>query len=460
VTFAAFRVRSFRFQWPADLLTSWAFEMESLVLGWYVMVHTGSVLLLTVFGSLQFLGTLAAPVYGVLGDRLGGRAMLCAMRGAYAGLAALLMVLALAGLLTPAWVLVVAALAGVVRPNDLVMRNALIGETIPPDHLMGALGMSRATTDSARVAGALAGAALSAALGIGQTYVVVTGLYVASLALTFGVSRRRPVPDPGAPPHGALPAPSGWRDLKAGLARVAMTPALLSMMLLAFLINLTAYPVSNGLLPYVAQRVYHADATGLGWLVASFAFGGLLASITMVATRGTRHPERSTLVCTAIWYALVLGFGHARSLGAGLLALLAAGFVQNVAMISMAATLLAAAGEGFRGRVMGVRMLAVYGLPLGLMASGFLIARIGYPLTITVDAAIGLVLTAVIGIRWRASMWEPRRQPAATAPCRRQPASDSRARTSSEARTRSRAARSCSMWRGSEVPVSGRIPIA
>ncbi|MGH7413252.1 MAG: MFS transporter, partial [Candidatus Rokuibacteriota bacterium] len=44
---ASFRVKSFRFQWPADLLTSWAFEMETLILGWYVMVQTGSVLLLT-----------------------------------------------------------------------------------------------------------------------------------------------------------------------------------------------------------------------------------------------------------------------------------------------------------------------------------------------------------------------------------------------------------------------------
>ena len=86
----AFRVRSFRFQWPADLLTSWAFEMETVVLGWYVVTHTGSVLLLTIFGSLQYVGTLAAPMFGVLGDRHGGRAMLCGMRAIYAALAALL----------------------------------------------------------------------------------------------------------------------------------------------------------------------------------------------------------------------------------------------------------------------------------------------------------------------------------------------------------------------------------
>jgi len=410
VTVAAFRVRSFRYQWSADLLTSWAFEMETLVLGWYVMVNTGSVVWLTAFGSLQFLGTLAAPMFGVLGDRLGGRAMLCAMRAIYTALGALLMTLALAGVLSPAWVLVVAALAGIVRPNDLVMRNTLIGETIPPAHLIGALGMSRATMDSARVGGALAGAGLSTALGLGVTYAVVTVLYAASLALTFGVSRRPPMPDPAGAPRGAtLPAPSRGRDLKDGLLRVATTPELLAMMLLAFLINLTAYPVTGGLLPFAARSVYHVDATGLGLLVASFAFGGLLASLATVLTGGSRHPERATLVGTVIWYVLLLGFGYVRSLGVGMLVLVAGGFVQNVAMIAMTAVLLAAAGDRFRSRVMGVRMLAVYGLPLGLLGSGFLIERIGYPATITAATALGLLLTIVIGIRWRASMW--RRQP-------------------------------------------------
>ena len=388
--------------------------METVILGWYVMVQTGSVLLLTAFGSLQLLGTLAAPMFGVMGDRLGGRAMLCAMRATYAMFAALLMVLAVAGMLTPTWVLVVAALAGIVRPNDIVMRNSLIGETIPPAHLMGALGLSRTTQDSARVAGALAGAGLSTVLGIGYAYVFVTICYVASLAFTFGVSRGRPMPDPSATPGGApLLHTSSWRDLKDGLAHVLTTPKLLALMWLAFLINLTAYPVSSGLMPYVAQRVYMVDATGLGWLVASFAFGGLLGSITMVVTGGPRRPERSTLVHTVIWYALLLGFGHVQTLGPGLLALLLAGFVQSVAMISMTATLLAAAGDRFRTRVMGVRMLAVYGMPLGLMGSGVLIERVGYSPTITVYCVIGLVFTLLIGIRWRASMWQRTR---ATAP--------------------------------------------
>jgi len=413
VTLAAFRVRSFRFQFPADLLTSLAFEMETVILSWYVIAQTGSVLLLTAYGSLLYVGTLLSPMYGVLGDRLGGRTVLFAMRAVYVALALILALLGLTGHLTPLWVFAVAAVAGLVRPNDLVLRNSLIGETIPPQHLMGAVGLSRATADSARVLGALAGAELSTVLGIGPAYLLVTGLYASSLALTFGVARRRPVADPGEAPRAAstgvsavgIASSSRGRDLKDGVLFVWRTPALLAPMWLAFLINLTAYPVSNGILAYTAKNVFDVGATGLGWLVASFAFGGLLGSISTIVTGGPRRPERFMLIFTAVWYALLLGFGHADNLRAGLLALLLAGFVQNIAMISMTASLLTAAGERFRSRVMGVRMLAVYGLPLGLMAAGALIDLIGYPLTISALSVVGLAFTLLIAIKWRASLW-------------------------------------------------------
>lgn len=411
---APFRVRSFRFQWPADLLASLAFEMETVILSWYVMVQTGSVLLLTLFGSLLFLGTLAAPMFGVLSDRLGPRFILIVMRGSYAVLAAILTLLALTGRLAPIWIFVVATLVGLVRPNDQALRNILIGETMPAPRLMGALSFSRATMDSARVAGALAGAGLFTVLGIGPAYILVTALYVASGGLTFGVARRRLVPDLGASPRAAVRGAataagvSGLRDLKEGLLHVWRTPALHGPMWLAFLINLTAYPISGGLLPYVARQVYGVDATGLGYLVASFSLGALIGSIAMVATGGPRRPERSMLVYATLWYAVLLGFGFVRTLDAGLAALFLAGIVQSVAMISMAAWLLAAAGDRFRGRVMGVRMLAVYGLPLGLMASGALIDRIGYAPTIATLAAVGLVFTLLAGITWRASLWHRR----------------------------------------------------
>src|SRR5215475_13795209 len=119
---APFQVRSFRFQYPADLLTSWGTEMETLILGWYILAETGSVLLLTLFSSLQYFGTLIAPVFGMAGDRLGHRAVLCMMRASYAVLAVLVMLLAVTAALRPLHVFIVATIAGLVRPSDLAMR--------------------------------------------------------------------------------------------------------------------------------------------------------------------------------------------------------------------------------------------------------------------------------------------------------------------------------------------------
>ena len=47
-------------------------------------------------------------------------------------------------------------------------------------------------------------------------------------------------------------------------------------------------------------------------------------------------------------------------------------------MISLAVILMRTASEHFRGRVMGVRMLVIYSLPIGLLAAGSLIDEIGF----------------------------------------------------------------------------------
>ena len=73
--------------------------------------------------------------------------------------------------------------------------------------------------------------------------------------------------------------------------------------------------------------------------------------------------------------------------------------------------LLTSAGERFRGRVMGVRMLAIYGVPIGLLAAGGLIERIGFAATASLYCGLGLVLTGSIALYWRAALW-PRDAPA------------------------------------------------
>ncbi len=397
---SAFSVKSFRFQWPADLLSSFALEMEVLILNWFVLVETKSVTALALFAGLQYLGSLIAPAMGALADRIGRRRTLSTLRALYTALAVIIMMLDLCGFMEPIYIFVIAAIAGLIRPSDLVMRNALIGDTMPSDKLANAMGLSRTTMDTARMTGALVGAGLLTMLGLGIAYAFVAALYFLSFVLTLRVAHIDTDDAPSTPVN-------PFRQVLDGLAYVRRTPAVLALMWLAFLVNLTGFPlVSNsGLLSYVAREVYGLDATGLSHLAASFGVGSLVASIVMAATGGARRPIYLVFGGTIIWHILLLVFAFSSEKTEGMALLFLVGVAQGVAMISMAVALLRLAEARFRGRVMGVRMLAVYGLPMGLALVGPATDALGFQGAALAAASFGLGIIALIAVIWRRDLF-------------------------------------------------------
>ena len=398
---APFRVRAFRFQWPADLAASWAMEMEMLILGWYVLVETRSVLMLTIFASLQYVGTLLSPMFGVMGDRIGHRVVLCAMRCLYVTLASVLMVAAFMDAVTPTLVLMTTAVLGLVKPSDIGMRTALVGETVPPAHLMPAMSIQRTTQDSARIAGALTGAGLVALLGMSWAYVFVVIFYGISLLLSTRVIESR-----SASHKAAVQQATPWRDLKEGMRYVWRTPHLRATMFFAFLLNLTAFPLFNGLMPYVAKEVYGASQTTLGTMVASAASGALIGSIFMSRFGSSFPPARAMLVFGAAWLGMLLLFAQTRSPAEGIPLLFIAGIMQTMVLIPSSTLLLRTSDERYRGRIMGIRMLAIYGNLPGLLLAGQLIAHFGYSTMATAYSLFGLLMTALIAWVWRSHLWQ------------------------------------------------------
>jgi MFS family permease len=401
-TLAPFEVRSFRYQWPADLSTSWAFEMEVIILGWYILVETQSVFMLTVWASLQYIGTLIAPLFGVAGDRLGHRRLVAGMRTVYAACAATLMTLAFTGMITPAAVLAVATVMGLVRPSDIGMRQALVAETMPPHRMVSAMGVQRTTLDSARVAGALSGAGLFALLGMGPTYVAVTVLYLTSVFLTLKAGAYvEPAPARATREERLSP----WRELKEGIAYVWNTPLLLAIMCLAVLLNMTTFPMMNHLLPYVAKEVYVADQKMLGYLVAGGAFGAMVMSLLLSRLAHAIRPGRVSIVGTLCWYAVLIAFAWAPSPWTGIPLLMLAGCAQSVSQVPSHAVLLRNSDERFRGRIMGIRMLAIYGNVPGLLLFGPVVAALGFSATATLYCGVGIAITLCLCVYWRAALW-------------------------------------------------------
>jgi predicted MFS family arabinose efflux permease len=134
-------------------------------------------------------------------------------------------------------------------------------------------------------------------------YVTIEVFYMAGLCLTRAIA-------PGRswvrPPDNSRPA--FLREMTNGRRYVWVTPWLLAAMCLAFVVNLTAFPMTIGLLPYVTRELYRTDQTGIGTLVASFSLGALLGSLAIGAAGRALRPARMMIIFAIAWYAAVLVF--------------------------------------------------------------------------------------------------------------------------------------------------------
>ena len=75
-------------------------------------------------------------------------------------------------------------------------------------------------------------------------------------------------------------------------------------------------------------------------------------------------------------------------------------------MVGIAVILLRTASEHMRGRVMGVRMMVIYGLPIGLLVAGSLIEKAGFAVTASLYAALGVVFMIIVALKWRSDLWD------------------------------------------------------
>ena len=101
----------------------------------------------------------------------------------------------------------------------------------------------------------------------------------------------------------------------------------------------------------------------------------------------------------------MLAFAQVETMVWAIVMLTLCGFTQSLTMVCHTVILLRSTNAQYRGRVMGVRMLAIYSLPLGLLLAGVLINWIGFHATASLYAVVGLFFTALIAYRWRAVLW-------------------------------------------------------
>ena len=136
----------------------------------------------------------------------------------------------------------------------------------------------------------------------------------------------------------------------------------------------------------------------LGFSCVFVALGASASSIGAILNEKVK-------ILTRIAGVAVILFGQTRSFALGFALLFVSGLMQSLCLTPLAAVMLRGSSPEMRGRVMGMRVLAVWGLPLGLLATGPLIAHLGFLACTTLYGSLGLAATVAVGYRCRDDLW-------------------------------------------------------
>jgi MFS family permease len=221
----------------------------------------------------------------------------------------------------------------------------------------------------------------------------IAAVQAVGLLATAAIRRPRPL----APQD--LGRPTVWGNMIDGLRYAKRDSLIMGALLMAAIANLTGFPFNMAVLPVFARNVLHTDSAGLGLMLSCIGIGSLAGSMVLAGIPNLRYAGRWMIAGMAGWHLAYLLVALSPSVPVAAVPLLAVGVMQSIAMVTIAAILLGRALPQYRGRVMGLRQLAVYTLVGGSPAAGAMAGAIGIPATAA--ALCGLGLTLILGLAWR-----------------------------------------------------------
>jgi MFS family permease len=454
---SALRNRDFRYLWTAYVCSTFVQRMDAVVLGWLVLEMTHSAFLVGLISAVRRLGALLGPWTGVVADRLDRRYVAITALTVMATVVFCLALLVALRRLEVWHLFVATTLSGIVWAFFQPAQQSLQADILKPGELANGISLTNMAMNLTTIGGPiLAGLLLSccrparrvwdwsdadmvlslnwstydaqrlyaatshgrvltshdygmswgpapfalpettaralalegAATGVQWAYVVMLGLHLIQLA-SYVCMHSQP-----RPPH--RQQTSIWHNLREGMRYSMHEAGLWTPLVLAALVNFVAFPLQMNLLPVFASEIFSVGAAGLGWLGAALGVGALLGSLLMINLGTLQRAGPLMLIGTGLWSLFELVFALTPSYPVALAVLVVTGMAQAVCLTNMSILLLSTSTSDMRGRIMGLRSLAVAPLFLGSLLSGAAAEHLGAPLTTIGCALVGLAVTLCV----------------------------------------------------------------
>ena len=358
--------------------------MELVVLSWYVLEKSNSPIIVGIYGALRFSGTLFAPLIGGLADRTNRRRLLLIIRASYLINGSVVFFLIFLNLLDPWVVLVMTFLFGLSKTADFVIKQAIIPNIAGRENINNSVALFRAGNDITQMIGPAIGGLILSTFDIQISYAVIIVFYLASLLTLMKIDKSAITNVKTSRPILA--------DLKQSTIYAIKTPIILGLLALAVIINLTAFPTYFGLISVLAKSTFQTSAANLGFMLGTYSLGAVVGSVFIGSFRKESYLGKILVIGTAIWHIGIIGLSQVTSLNITWPVLFFTGLGQSLCVVTMASMLISFTPGNMLGRIIGLRQLAVYALPMGLPIAGVMAELMSVQAALLVDGIFGTVL--------------------------------------------------------------------
>ncbi len=383
--------RDFRWLWLGSFASFMAMNMQMITRGWLVLrlADDSPLALSLVMMSFAVPMTLVSVVAGAMADRIPRRLMVMCSQGGNAVSTLLLAALDLTGLVQFWHLLVLGVVNGSLNAFHMPSRQAIISEMVPENKLMNAISLNNSGMNMTRIVGPAVAGLLIGYIETAGTFFLIAGIYAFAVVST-GMIR-------AGNTSGSHSRRGMASDIRAGFAYAAGNPALLGLIIMAFIPSLFGFSY-HALLPAWAREALDVDSEDLGLLMMVMGVGALVGSLILASLRQSSRRGMLLIASCVAWGAGLAAFSQMTSYATAVPLLLFTGLVSAIFMSLNMTLMQVYSAPEMRGRVMSIGMMSFGVMPLSAVPFGAIAERTGTPDALLLSGVLLTLFTIAFAI--------------------------------------------------------------
>jgi MFS family permease len=283
-----------------------------------------------------------------------------------------------------------ALFVGIVNAFDLPVRQSLVFDIVGAEDLLNASALNSVIFNVARIIGPAIAALIIERAGEAVNFFANSISYV--FVVTALVAMRTEPPEAAEDAHRVV-----VRHALEGVASIARHPLLSRIFIALIVYSIFGFNYVL-LMPVIVKLELHRTAAALGLLLSSLGAGALFGSLALAGR--ARSSLGSLIVTSFLFPTSIIAFSLAHQLLAAVALVAVLGFAMVQFVVRLTTFLQTQAGEGMRGRVLGLYNMLMMGLaPVGALQAGALAQRFGASVALGIGGDICLIASIWLWLR-------------------------------------------------------------